>query len=212
MTDKRASLEAILPAVSRETFDSLVELEAQLNAWNQRINLVSDTTVEDAWRRHILDSAQLLALAPDKAIWADLGTGGGFPGLVVAIVLAERSGASVTLVESNTRKTAFLHHVVGLFGLPATIASERIEQAVTARPAPEIVTARALAPLPKLLGLAAPWLSAGARGLFHKGRDYRRELDESTDKFGFDLIEHASSVDRAGVILDVTGFRKRSDP
>lgn len=212
MTDKRASLEAILPAVSRETFDSLVELEAQLKAWNQRINLVSDTTVEDAWQRHILDSAQLLALAPDKESWADLGSGGGFPGLVVAILLAGRPGALVTLVESNTRKTAFLHHVVGLLGLPATIASERIEQAVTARPAPEIVTARALAPLPKLLGLAAPWLSAGTRGLFHKGRDYRRELDESADKFRFDLIEHPSFVDRAGVILDVTGFRKRSDP
>lgn len=210
MTDKLSSLEEIAGRVSRETFDSLVELERQLVLWNKKINLVSDTTIAEVWNRHILDAAQLLPLAPAARSWGDLGSGGGFPGLVEAIFMRE-SGGSVMLIESNSKKTAFLHHISGALRLPVTVRSQRIEDAVVASQAPEIVTARALASLPVLMELASPWLSAGTKGLFHKGRGYRKEVEESYDKFKFDLIEHPSKVDREGVILEIANFSKRTD-
>ncbi len=206
--NKLSSLEKVLGSVSRETFDSLVELERQLGIWNARINLVADTTVKDAWTRHILDSAQLLRISNARK-WADLGSGGGFPGLVIANLLRERGG-SIDLIESNTKKTSFLNHIIGLQALPGAVHSQRIEDAVRVLPAPEIITARALAALPKLLTLAEPWLTQGSVGLFHKGREYRQEVEESADKFAFNLIEHRSLVDADSVILEVSGFSRRS--
>ncbi|MBN9446822.1 MAG: class I SAM-dependent methyltransferase [Bosea sp.] len=115
----------------------------------------------------MLDSAQLGLIEAKATRWVDLGSGGGFPGLVLAFLLAEREGGAIDLVESNRKKASFLQAVVGQFGLPARIVARRIEDAPALVPAPQVVTARALAPLSALLDLAAPWLSAGARGLFH---------------------------------------------
>ncbi len=134
--------------VSRETSRKLDILVDELGRWQTIKNLVGPGTLAEVWTRHIADSLQLLAIEPQALRWADLGSGAGFPGLVLAIALAERAGAHVHLVESNSRKCAFLRHVARLAGAPATIHEARIEAVVSGLAgAVEIVTARALAPL-----------------------------------------------------------------
>jgi len=197
------SLSAIGAMVSRETYARLVEFEEVFLRWNQRINLSAPSTLSDVWNRHILDSAQLVSLDENALHWVDLGSGGGFPGLVLAFLLMERPGAHIELIESNRKKAAFLQAIVGQFGLPCRIHAQRIEQCYTVIRDAEVVTARALAPLPALLGLAAPWLTDGAKGLFHKGRDYRRELEESAQLWRFELIEHESRIDEESIILEI---------
>lgn len=197
------SLSAIGAMVSRETYARLVEFEEVFLRWNQRINLSAPSTLSDVWNRHILDSAQLVSLDENALHWVDLGSGGGFPGLVLAFLLMERPGAHIELIESNRKKAAFLQAIVGQFGLPCRIHAQRIEQCYTVIRDAEVVTARALAPLPALLWLAAPWLTDGAKGLFHKGRDYRRELEESAQLWRFELIEHESRIDEESIILEI---------
>ncbi|UVK39651.1 16S rRNA (guanine(527)-N(7))-methyltransferase RsmG [Mesorhizobium sp. AR10] len=201
------SLQEAAGPVSRETFDRLVEFEQMFQKWNRRINLAAQSTMDDVWRRHILDSVQLARLSPAATHWVDLGSGGGFPGLVMAFLLTERVGASIDLVESNRKKASFLQAVVGQFNLPARIIARRIDDSYALVSEPQIVTARALAALPALLDLSAPWLTTGARGLFHKGRDYRAEVEESTHRWAFDLVEHASITDPHGVILELSDLR-----
>lgn len=198
---------SIAGPVSRETYEMLLRFENTFLKWNQRINLSAPSTLEATWQRHILDSAQLLAIEPQVRQWLDIGSGGGFPGLVVAFLLRERGG-SIDLVESNRKKAGFLQAMVGEFGLPARVHARRIEDVYGLVQQPQIVTARALAPLPLLLDLAAPWLTNGARGLFHKGRDYRLEVEESAHHWNFDLVEHASTVDPQGVVLEIRNLRK----
>ncbi|PDQ17782.1 16S rRNA (guanine(527)-N(7))-methyltransferase RsmG [Mesorhizobium sanjuanii] len=204
-----ASLQEAAGPVSRETFDRLVEFEQVFQKWNRSINLAAPSTMNDVWGRHILDSAQLARLAPEAKSWVDLGSGGGFPGLVLAFLLDERDGASIDLVESNRKKASFLQTVVGQFNLPARIVARRIDDSYPLVTAPQIVTARALASLPLLFDLSAPWLTMGSRALFHKGRDYRAEVAESTQRWSFDLVEHASVTDAHGVILELSGLRPR---
>ena len=142
--------------VSRETLTRLLAYQALLGRWQQRINLVGPATLDDFWARHAADSAQLLALAGDRRIWLDLGSGGGFPGLVVAIMLAE-SGGHVHLVESDGRKAAFLRTVIREVGVPASVHNRRAEELAMAGEASladvQVISARALAPLPDLLEL-----------------------------------------------------------
>lgn len=198
---------SIAGPVSRETYEMLLRFENTFLKWNQRINLSAPSTLGQTWQRHILDSAQLLAIEPQARQWLDIGSGGGFPGLVVAFLLRERGG-SIDLVESNRKKTGFLQAIVGEFDLPARIHARRIEDVHKLVRQPQVVTARALASLPLLLDLAAPWLTNGARGLFHKGRDYRAEVEESAHHWIFDLVEHASTIDPQGVVLDIRNLRK----
>jgi 16S rRNA (guanine527-N7)-methyltransferase len=201
------SLQEAAGPVSRETFERLVAFQQLFLKWNRSINLAAPSTLDDVWGRHILDSAQLARIAPEAKRWADLGSGGGFPGLVLAFLLVERDGASIDLVESNRKKAAFLQAVIGQFGLPARVVARRIDDSYALVSTPEIVTARALAALPALLDLSAPWLTKGSRALFHKGRDYRAEVEESTHRWAFDLVEHPSMTDAHGVILEVTDLR-----
>jgi len=201
---ERQRLEAVTGPVSRETWDSLQLFMDEFRRWSARINLAAPSTLPDLFDRHILDSAQLLALAPDANRWLDLGSGGGFPGAVVAILLKDRVGSGMDLVESNRKKAAFLTNVLGRVGAPARVHACRIEDARHLGLRPEIVTARALAPVDVLLELAAPWLNAGARGLFHKGRNWREEIRESGRAERYDLVTRASVVDPGGVILEVT--------
>ena len=209
MTDARcAELRDIAGDVSRETFDSLVELDRLLHRWNVRINLVASSTISESWRRHVLDSAQLWPLLDGVADIADLGSGGGFPGLVLGALLTERPGGTIRLIESNRKKAAFLQTVTGELGIPARTIAERIERAVAEIRAPQVITARALAPLSDLFELAEAWFAAGARGLFHKGRDYEREIEESTDKWQFDLIIHPSRIDVRSVVLEVSNVKR----
>lgn len=209
MSEERfLALQAAVGVVSRETFEALSRFETEFLKWNQRINLAASSTLSDVWGRHILDSAQLIALAPGATKWLDLGSGGGFPGLVLAFLMQDRAGR-IDLVESNRKKAAFLQAMIGEFNLPARVIARRIEDAPAFADQPQMVTARALAALPLLLQLASPWLSAGATALFHKGRDYRAEVEESSQRWSFDLIEYRSSVDPEGVVLEISGLSAR---
>jgi 16S rRNA (guanine527-N7)-methyltransferase len=166
-----------LTVVSRETLARLDRLVELLLQWQQTRNLIAASTIPNIWTRHIADSLQLLDLAGEAKIWVDLGSGGGFPGLVLACALADRAGAKVHLVESTAKKCAFLQAAAGDLRLPAAIHCERVENFTRAFPSkPDVVTARALAPLPKLLDLAFPLLKRGTKGLFLKGQDVVSEL------------------------------------
>ena len=196
--------------VSRETLDALEAFEAHFRHWNARINLVAPSTLPELWGRHIIDSAQLLRLAGPATRFLDLGSGGGFPALVIALLLKGWDGAHVDMVESNNKKAAFLRDSVMRFELPASVHACRIEQAAGRVAMSQIVTARALAALDPLLGLAAPWLTKGAIGLFHKGREFRHEVDESRAHWSFDLVEHPSTCAADSVILEISGLQRRS--
>jgi 16S rRNA (guanine527-N7)-methyltransferase len=206
--DRDAALR--LAPVSRETEHRLERFVELLLRWQAKTNLIAPSTIPHLWTRHIADSLQLLALVPDARIWVDLGPGGGFPGLVLACALAEKPGAVVHLVESNARKAAFLREVTRVLSIPAIVHCERIEdftkcESVT----PDVVTARALAPLPELAGLVAPLLKKGAVGLLLKGQDVEAELTEATKhwKINFDMVP--SKTDRAGRILVVRTLEPR---
>jgi 16S rRNA (guanine527-N7)-methyltransferase len=177
--DRAAALSQI--AVSRETVERLDAYVALLLKWQTSINLVSPRTLSEIWTRHILDSAQLLGLAPAGAQrWVDLGSGGGLPGLVIAILGADRIGFEMILVESDQRKAAFLRTAAREVGLSrcVSVRAERIEE-VTATLAPaDVVSARALAPLSALIALSRPLLESGAVGIFPKGETIERELTE----------------------------------
>lgn len=207
---KLESLREVAGPVSRETLQGLEAFERMFRTWASRINLASASTLEELWNRHVLDSAQLAPLAPHAMRWLDLGSGGGFPGLVLAFLLKERPGASIDLVESNRKKAGFLSAVIGQFSLPARIHAVRIGGEIKGLAAPQVVTARALAPLAELLGLAHPWLSTGATGLLHKGRDYEREIQETSHLWQYDLVEHRSKVDADSVVLEIANLKRRA--
>lgn len=207
--DLLESLRCVAGPVSRETLERLLEFEKEFARWSQRINLAAPSASSHLWERHILDSAQLFSLKPASLKWLDLGSGGGFPGAVLALMLIEREGAQIDLVESAGKKAAFLQSVLKGLGAPAAVHRIRIEEAKARVGVPEVVTARALAPLKRLLHLSRPWLEAGAVGLFHKGRDYAGELEESRSEWSFDLVEHESRTDASGRILEIGNLRPR---
>lgn len=176
----RARALALVP-VSRETTARLDDFVTLLLKWQQRTHLIAASTVPHLWTRHVADSLQLLALAPAARSWVDLGSGGGFPGLVIACALAEKPGHMVDLVEGNGKKAAFLREAARLLALPALVHAARIEDFVQQDGAfADVVTARALAPLKRLLAYAAPLLARGAKGLFLKGQDVEAELTEAS--------------------------------
>lgn len=204
MTNRLGELQDIAGSVSRETLEHLENFEKEFLRWSSRINLAAPSTLSDLWRRHILDSAQLALLKPQALKWLDLGSGGGFPGAVMAILLRDRYGASIDLVESNNKKAAFLRSVLAEAQAPARVHACRIELAFERVAMPEIVTARALAPLPLLLQFASLWMKQGTMGLFHKGRDYASEVAESRNAWRFDLVEHRSRIDPESRILEIS--------
>lgn len=196
----RARALALVP-VSHET-ESRLDLFVNLFLrWQQVVQLVAKSTLPTLWTRHIADSLQLVALAPDARLWADLGSGGGFPGLIVAIALAGRPGAMVHLIESDTRKAAFLREAVRITQAPASVYNERIESVAERIGTVEVVTARALAPMDKQLLLAYPLLSTGARGLFLKGQDVDSELTEAAKSWSIDYSIQPSLTDPRGRIV-----------
>ena len=193
----------LLVSVSRETREKLDVYARELLRWQRIKKLVGPGTLDDLWSRHFADSLQLGELS-DQQVWADLGSGAGFPGLVLAIA---RPGAFIHLLESDGRKCAFLRHVARLTAAPVRIWEGRIEAlAGELEPKPRVVTARALAPLTRLLGLAEPLLAGGATGLFPKGQDYRRELTEAAESWRFGAEVIPSRVDANGRILKVRDF------
>jgi 16S rRNA (guanine527-N7)-methyltransferase len=200
--------------VSRETIDKLSTYEALLRQWQKTINLVAPSTLDTVWSRHFADSAQLLALAPpDAKRWLDLGSGAGFPGLVLAVMLPDRAGARVTLVESDTRKAAFLAEVARKTGAPVDIRPERIEKCATqSKLGPvDVITARALAPLPRLLELAAPAFTAQTTGLFLKGREAESEVDAAKERWAFDAELRPSLTDAGGRIVVIRALQAKTE-
>lgn len=194
--------------VSRETTACLDHYASLLEKWNQRINLVSHASLPDLRNRHFEDSAQLHALAAHPVgHWADLGSGGGFPGLVIAI-LAQDSGspARVTLVESDARKSAFLRTVIRETGITAVVRTERVE--ATDPLNANILSARALADLSTLLGFAARHLAPNGVALFPKGATWTQELSNAQSKWQFSHRVATSKTDPAAVILRVTGVSR----
>jgi len=188
--------------VSRESLDRLIKYGQLLATWQERINLVGRSTASDIWQRHITDALQLILLfeKPLPRI-ADLGSGAGIPGLILAIARP----LEAHLFESNLKKAAFLREAVRLTGAAAHIHAVRIEDADTLAPAikADIVTARALAPLPKLLAYAQPFFAQGAAGLFHKGQDVDAELSETAKSWSLNVVKHPSMTDSRGCILEV---------
>lgn len=175
--------------VSRETADRLGIYADLLKRWQKAVNLVAPNTLPELWHRHIADSAQLAALFPlDAKRHADLGSGGGFPGLVLAIMLAERGGVTTLLIESDQRKSAFLRDVARQTGIAVEIVTKRIEIAETRAMvgAVDVVTARALAPLDRLFGLSAPICTASSLCLFLKGRGVEQELADAHRAWRFE--------------------------
>src|SRR4029077_3856056 len=202
-----------LTPVSRETLDRLDRFVETMLAWQQRINLIAPSTEPKLWTRHIADSLQLLALAPQAKTWVDLGSGGGFPGLVIACALADRSGARVHLVESSTKKAAFLREVARATGAPAQIHAVRIEDFVeNLAMAVDVVTARALAPLVRLLAATYPLLKTGTLGLFPKGQDVVAELTEAAKCWSIQSSLAPSLTDPKAKIVRVTGIEKLTQP
>jgi 16S rRNA (guanine527-N7)-methyltransferase len=197
--------------VSRETLGRLKLYVSLLQDWNARINLVSARSLEDVWRRHVWDSAQLIDLIPVEAkSVVDLGSGAGFPGLVLGVVLAERGGARVVLYEAIAKKCRFLDEVARRVGVPVEVRSARIEAAAPERF--DIVTARACAPLAQLLSYAAPFQGKNTRNLFLKGQSVGAELTDARTSWSMRIEQHQSRSDPSGVILDIRELRHGSHP
>ena len=193
-------------AVSRETLARLETYAGLLEKWQKAVNLVAPSTLSELWRRHMLDSAQLWPLLPPGTrCLIDLGSGAGFPGLVLAIL----GLPDVHLVESDQKKCAFLREVARATGTPVTVHNCRIE--ALPRLGAEVVTARALAPLPRLLALAAPFLLGGAIGLFLKGESAEQELTEARRQWTMKVAAEPSRSSPQGVILRVESLRHGRD-
>ncbi len=206
MRDGSEALSDIV-AVSRETADRLAAYVALLKKWQRAENLIAPSTLPAIWRRHVADSAQLVALFPETRRWLDLGSGAGFPGLVVAIIGS--SGTTVHLVESNRKKCAFLRQAIRETQAPAIVHEGRIEGVLASWSEPvERISARALAPLTELLSLAAPLMEQGIPAAFHKGQDFVREIAQATQSWGFDLVKHDSRVGDGGAVLDIQRLRR----
>lgn len=200
--DRQLALE-LCPILQNVTTE-LDAYEALLRLWQPRINLVSGSTVESLWTRHFADSAQLAMSFPGILRWADLGSGGGFPGMVLALLLKGRDGAEVHLIESDQRKAAFLRAVSRETAAPAIVHVGRIEQQLPAlKGMVEGVSARALAPLPQLVDWSHEHLLRGATGVFLKGEDWRGELTALKLESSFQIRSFASRTNPAARVIAV---------
>lgn len=199
---------AAFQAKAGATPQQMADLEAfrvRLGDANLVMNLVGPDSLPDFWNRHVWDSAQLLTHAPEARTWADLGAGAGFPGVVLAILMKGREGAHVWLIDSLGKRCRFLQEMVDALDLPATVIIGRAEeQQVTC----DIVTARAVAPMDKLLGYAQPYFQRGAQGLFLKGERAESELIEARKSWHFEAELAPSQSDARGRIVTIRSLRR----
>ena len=207
-SDKAAAL-ALTP-VSRETgarLDRYVDLLVQ---WQAKTNLIAPSTLPQLWTRHISDSLQLLDLAPNARRWLDFGSGGGFPGVVLACAMAEHEGANVQLVERNAKKAAFLREALRVTGAAGSVVLADIGDYVDSLQTPvDCITARAVAPLHMLLGFAAPLVQQGTKALFLKGQDVEAELTEATKYWNIEPLLHPSRTGGHGWIVELNAIERR---
>lgn len=196
---------AAFAAATGATAAQMADLESfrrLLEAGTRRMNLVGPSALREFWLRHAFDSAQLKAAAPEERTWADLGAGAGFPGVVLAILLKGTEGGTVHLVESLAKRCGFLAEVVTALKIPAVVHRARAED-LKPTPRVDIVTARACAPMERLLGYAEPFMKAGARGLFLKGRTAEEEVAEARKRWRFEVALTPSLSDPSGRIVGV---------
>lgn len=190
------------PDVSRETLERLKTLHALVLKWNRTINLISKTSIPDLWDRHIWDSAQVAFLKPTVAKWVDIGSGGGFPGLVVAIINKEIApDCEMVMIESDVRKAAFLRTVIRELELNASVLAQRIEQAMPQHA--DVLSARALADLTVLLQFAERHLKADGTALFMKGTTWEKELKKASESWSFKSEVHKSRTEPDAAILEI---------
>jgi len=195
-------------SVSRETQERLEHFARLFQKWAKAINLVAPSTLDELWQRHIADSAQIYQLSPGKQTWLDLGSGGGFPGIITAIFLAEIGDGWVHLVESNQKKAAFLRVALNETGARGSIHAVRAEAAVNELQNCDRISARALADLDLLFSYTAPWMiGKNTSAFFHKGRDYASEIAKARGRWAFDLVEHRSAVEQDSVILEISNLQ-----
>lgn len=199
--------------VPRETVEKLEIYAALLVQWQKAVNLVSPTTLNDLWHRHFADSAQLIGLVSAPKSWVDLGSGAGFPGLVIAILMANHHNCVVHLIESNGRKCAFLAEVSRQTGVGVRVHEGRIESIVKSGVigAADVVSSRALAPLDRLLGLAQGFFGSGTSGLFLKGREALAEVDEAGAQWRFDHRTIPSRTNADGCIVEVRNLTAQGE-
>jgi len=213
MTDLAADRQNALQLiqVSRETATRLDRLVDLLRQWQRTTNLVAASTLPKVWTRHVADSLQLLGLAPHARHWVDLGSGGGFPGLVLACALAEQPDGKVHLVESQGKKCAFLREATRTIALPATVHCERIESFVqNFSERADVVTARALAPLSTLCGYVEPLLKRGAQALLPKGQDVEAELTQASRYWNIAADLVPSQTEPKARIVVISALERRS--
>ncbi|MFN7111982.1 MAG: 16S rRNA (guanine(527)-N(7))-methyltransferase RsmG [Brevundimonas sp.] len=184
---------------------NLEDFRIRLGEANSVMNLVGPDSLPDFWNRHAWDSAQLLAHAPEALTWADLGAGAGFPGVVLAILLKDRIGAHVWLIDSLGKRCRFLQEIVDAMKLPATVINGRAEEQTVKC---DIVTARAVAPMERLLGYAQPYFQRGAQGLFLKGEKAESELIEARKSWHLEAELAPSQSDPRGRIVTVRSVRR----
>ena len=207
-SDKAEALR--LTPVSRETEIRLDRYVDLLLEWQSKTNLVSPSTLPHLWTRHISDSLQLLALAPTAKRWADFGSGGGFPGVVLACALAETPGATIHLIERNAKKGAFLREALRVTGSPGVVHLADIGDTVDSVAGKiDCVTARAVAPLHQLIGFAEPLVRQGAKALFLKGQDVEAELTEATKYWIIKPNLHSSRTGGHGWIVELDHIERR---
>lgn len=197
--------------VSRETSEKLEHFAALFQKWAKSINLVAPSTLSAFWQRHIADSAQIFQLFPGPKRWVDLGSGGGFPGIVTAIFLAELDDGWVHLIESNNKKAAFLRVALTETGARGSVHPIRVEDAIRTIPECDAISARALADLSQLLDYCVPWMMSDRKphAFFHKGRDYQQEVDKAVGRFQFDLVKHKSVIEPDSVVLEIANLSRK---
>ena len=209
LTADRAAALRLTP-VSRETLARLDRFVELLLRWTNTTNLVSPRTVPRLWTRHVADSLQLVDLSPTARTWIDLGSGAGFPGLVIACALADQPGAKIHLIESNAKKAAFLREATRITGAPAIVHAERIERfAESFREHADVITARALAPLNLLFDQSLGLWTSGTLGLFPKGQDVEAELTEAAKYWTIKVNLVPSRTDSKGRIVVVHAVERR---
>jgi len=197
--------------VSRETLERLQIYVDLVLKWQPAQNLIAPSTIPDIWTRHVADSLQTRWSYPEARTWVDIGSGGGFPGVVTAILLADDPDGHVHMIESNQRKVAFLRTALRETGSRGTVHPGRIESVAKewAHGPVDAVSARALASLDLLLQLSEPFTAGGARAVFHKGQDFQREVNEASARWQFDMVEKISLVDPMSRMLLLSDISAR---
>ncbi|AHA27522.1 16S rRNA (guanine(527)-N(7))-methyltransferase RsmG [Candidatus Liberibacter americanus] len=196
--------------VSRETMEKLEYFYFLFIKWSKVINLVSSSTIEDFWTRHVEDSMMMAHLHPNPSIWIDFGSGGGFPGIVTAIQIASLNEGWVNLIESNNKKASFLRFVIQNTGARGKVFPFRIQETNNLIDKCDVISARAIAKLDVLLEYSFPWLSKNnnSKAFFYKGYNYISEINEARLRWEFSLVKHKSIIKNDSVILEISNLKR----